>query len=188
MRQRAHISRLTQGDQPTFFFSRAIKLRQMKNSITMTLEASCRPTATLKEIKTRVVQHLTQLYNGDPCPLQILDLNIGSAMRVNLEVNAWLRHYPLGNEIRDTFFRFEHNKAPGLDGLPLDFLVRHWSIVKGKIIAVVLYFFLHGIMYKPLNHTCYFDIEEGGIFHAKKLYAHLMCMFSLQAHIEDLSE
>jgi len=63
LRQRAHIDWLRQGDQGTAFFGRAIRSRCSKNSIMRTLDLDGNQVTSLNEMKERLVNHFTGIYD-----------------------------------------------------------------------------------------------------------------------------
>jgi hypothetical protein len=52
-------------------------------------------------------------------------------------------------------------KAPGLDGFPACFFLRHLEIIKEDVITAVKQFFIDGILPEEINDTSIFLIPKG---------------------------
>lgn len=55
--------------------------------------------------------------------------------------NAKLRAYPSGEEVWNVIKKLPRAKAPGIDGLTVEFLIHHWREMKDDFVSAILHFF-----------------------------------------------
>jgi hypothetical protein len=56
--------------------------------------------------------------------------------QVTQEENNFLTVPFTEDEIKKAIFEMEHNKAPGLDGFPIEFYQKFWDVIKGDLITM----------------------------------------------------
>lgn len=151
LQQRAHVNWLTKEDQGSKFFAQAIKARHARNSILGTLDMNGIQTNTLAAIKERAVNYFSTLYMAPNRSRPISNLNIIIEDRSSMAENAILRAVPSIDEIWNVIKSLPKAKAPGIDGLTVEFLLHHWGIMKDDFLVAILHFFNSKHMLRSLN-------------------------------------
>jgi hypothetical protein len=62
--------------------------------------------------------------------------SVGDIPQVSTEENDLLIANFSEEEVRESIFQMEHNKAPGLDGFPPEFYQVFWNIIKDDLMAL----------------------------------------------------
>lgn len=141
LQHRAHVNWLTQGDQGSKFFARAIKARQARNSVMRTIDEEERQTNSMEEMKSMAVDYFTTLYVAENRTPPIPNLNLNAENRPSVEENAKLRAFPNEEEIWRTLKSMSNSKTPRMDGITLEIIAYHWSHIKKDILQAVFHFF-----------------------------------------------
>jgi len=79
------------------------------------------------------------------------EFQIEDIPQVSILENEFLTTNFTEDEVRTAVFQMEHNKAPGLDGFPLEFYQVFWSLIKDDLMALFTDFYDGSLPLNSLN-------------------------------------
>lgn len=143
---------LEEGDQNSKFFHVSTLIRRRRNKIVSVQNRDHRVVSNFESIGQTFVEYYTDLFSSSnpyfPPELTALFPTPLSEQEVH-----GLADVPLPAEIRSAVFSMSNGKSLGSDGMSPYFFKFYWEILKDRTIKAVQYFFEHGFLIKPLNHT-----------------------------------
>lgn len=98
---------------------------------------------TLEQMKDRVVRHFLELFECSPYIPPLID--VAFDVQVSIELNAWIRSYPIEEEVKASLFSMLRGKVSGPDGIPVDILRLHWELVKHDLLKLRYFSFANGM-------------------------------------------
>ncbi|GJX67235.1 RNA-directed DNA polymerase, eukaryota, reverse transcriptase zinc-binding domain protein [Tanacetum coccineum] len=150
--QKAKIKWLKVRDRNNSYFHKVLKSRSHKNRIN-TIRDSLGNLFHGDDVVAQFVKHFQQfLSNVEPVkdfePFSYLIQKKLSAANANSMVRE-----VSDDEIKETMFQIDGNKAPGPYGLSSLFFKKAWGIVGGNVCSAIKEFFSTGIMLREINST-----------------------------------
>jgi hypothetical protein len=96
-------------------------------------------------MKTSQTTHLQFRARGwsllEESDISILEERTNDIPQVNERENEILTSPFMMEEIKETMFQMEHNKAPSLDGFPIEFYQIFWEVIKKDLMTLFINFF-----------------------------------------------
>ena len=154
LKQKSRIQWLKLGDQNTSFFHKAIKSRNIRNSIKVITLANGRRIEDPEDIKQEAVAHFQNIlcYVGPSFDHNhYLDNLVGFTWSPQ-HLDSLNRRITQ-EEIKNAIFSMNDSKAPGPYGFASLFYKKAWSIVGSDVIEAVMSFFNSGCILREINCT-----------------------------------
>lgn len=155
-RQKSRIQWLKDGDANTAFFYMAVIVHQVKNSIKYLRDAQNIRIDNEDQIKDMIISFCRQLLGSDSrgiTPYSVDKIHSLHPFHCSKFLAESLVQIPSNEDIISTIFSMPKNKAPGLDGFPVEFFIEAWSIVGEDTVKAVREFFTAGFLLKRFNVT-----------------------------------
>jgi hypothetical protein len=156
LKQKARNQWLHLGDQNSAYFHRVIKGRQARNSISFLFDEQGNKVDDIDGIKgiaERFYKNLlgtTHMVFTKEHAARIQQL---ISPTISVENCLMLERDVTVEEIKETIFSMQANKAPGPDGYTSDFFKAAWPVVGGDVVAAIRNFFVSGCLLKEVNAT-----------------------------------
>ncbi|KAL6126211.1 hypothetical protein ACLB2K_074262 [Fragaria x ananassa] len=147
---KSRVKCLTEGDRNTSFFHAMVKVRQLKQSLSIMRDGGC-IIDDLKDISDHVVIYFKDLFTTDSA---VRDTGLVAQVipkLVTSEENALLTAIPTSAEIFQTMCSMDHNSSPGPDDFIGVFFMKCWSIVGVEIVQAIQSFFISGYILPHFN-------------------------------------
>ncbi|XP_044505748.1 uncharacterized protein LOC123225703 [Mangifera indica] len=153
-RQKSKVYWLKKGDQNTKFFFKSIKGRRNRNSIYRIQREDGSFVHNMEEVKEEFMERFKSVLNGD----EYSNVNLNKLKKLvkfwlGSEENDILIKENSVEEIKETIFAMDNNKAPGLDGYGACFFKAGWNIIGDDVIKAIKHFFKTGHLLKEVNCT-----------------------------------
>ena len=89
-------------------------------------------------IKSYVGKYYEQLYTKETCNIQKQKIFLDSTEKkiTDTDNNTLVRSITEA-EVYDTISKMNTKKAPGIDGIPVEFFIKFWEIVKNEICEIL---------------------------------------------------
>lgn len=134
--KRSHETWLHKGDNNTDYFHKIANGRKRKNTIFSLIDDD----NTIEGDKA-LLDHATNYYKklfgpADESRIPLSQSLFDNTEKLTQEDNANLCRPFTESEIKDALFQMEHNKAAGLDKIPIEFYQNCWDIIKNDIIEL----------------------------------------------------
>ncbi|CAM8992687.1 unnamed protein product [Rhodiola kirilowii] len=157
-KQRSRVSWLKAGDNNTAFFHRKANGRRKANFISQLRDAEGRTQTDQAAMQSIAIDYFTGLFSNQTghTPVSLEDVLASMADlpgRVTRSHNDLLLSPYTERDIYAAVHQLAPCKAPGLDGLPAEFLQRHWHTIKTDFVNLCLSFLNDGILPAGLNDT-----------------------------------
>jgi hypothetical protein len=156
LKQKARNQWLQLGDQNNSFFHCSLKVQHAKKTITHLWDDQGNRVEEVEQIKQVAASFYKKLLGTNQ-----LQFTASKADRVRHLISvaistdqaALLEKEITADEIKDTLFNMKNNKAPGLDGFPVEFFKSAWSVVGQDFIAAIKDFFVSSKLLTEVNAT-----------------------------------
>ena len=134
--ERAKVKTLLQGDNNTHFFHLVANGKHRKQHI-FRLEQENGIIVGDNNLKNYITNYYKNLF-GQPEAnnFSLVESRIEDIPQVSAEKNIRLTSPFTEEEVKQTVFQMEHNKAPGPDGFPAEFYQVFWEIIKGDLMSL----------------------------------------------------
>ncbi|XP_070011185.1 uncharacterized protein [Nicotiana sylvestris] len=151
-RQKSRAVWITVGDSNTKFFHRHLKARQARNRIcTICNELGQKLTDPLL-VEQQFISFFEDLLGTRDSELPCLDVNIArNGPCLNREQQLNMIKSVSDSEILQGLKELPSDKAPAIDGFPVEFFKKYWNIVGEEVIKAVKEFFESG---KLMKNVC----------------------------------
>ena len=134
--ERAKVKTLLEGDDNTRFFHLVANGKHRKQHI-YKLENDEGVVVGDDQLKSHITQFYKNLFGTpDTSEITLMEDQISDIPQVSPKENDVLISEFTESEVRDTVFQMEHNKAPGLDGFPVEFYQVFWNVIKDDLMAL----------------------------------------------------
>ena len=146
---------LSEGDKNTKYFHRKASNRHAKNRLTDLFDAGgvWQDTASGME-SVAVLTYFTSMFESAPMDHERIRSAVNLLTpRVTATMNSELCAPYSDMEIRAALFQMYPTKAPGPDGMPLEFFQKYWDVVGSDVCAAVRNFLHSGRLLKEVNFT-----------------------------------
>ena len=154
--QKSRVQWLGLGDRNSRFFHKVTQSRNARNTIRRIVTADGRILTSPMDIKAEAASHFESFLNGSQqggselAQEEIADL---VDFRCSNEAKTMLMQPVEVSEITETLFSMPANKAPGLDGFPMEFYKAAWPVIGKDFITAIQSFFMFGFMPHSVNAT-----------------------------------
>lgn len=154
LRQKSRVTWIDYGDSNSKYFYAQLKIRANKNTITTVYNDMgvkiIDPKAVEKEFTNFFTQLMWKATRLKPCP-NTRFINAGNCLTLQhqYELIKEITHEEVDEAVRD----MPNDKAPGVDGYPIEFFTKHWMTVRQDIYEAVSFFFHTGTMNPAWNYT-----------------------------------
>ncbi|KAL6126088.1 hypothetical protein ACLB2K_074139 [Fragaria x ananassa] len=147
---KSRVKWLTEGDRNTSFFHAMVKVRQLKQSLSIMRYGGC-IIDDPKDINDHVVIYFKDLFTADSA---VRDTGLVAQVipkLVTSEENALLTAIPTSTKIFQTMCSMDHNSSPGPDGFGGVFFMKCWLIVGVEVVQAIQSFFISGYILPHFN-------------------------------------
>ncbi|CAM8921539.1 unnamed protein product [Rhodiola kirilowii] len=132
--QRSRVLWLKAGDNNTTFFHKKANGRRKTNLVSQLRDAEGRIHTNQEEMQSVAITYFTSIFSTQPGQVSVSAEEIMASMddlptRVTREHNDMLMRPFTERDIYAAVHQLHPLKAPGLDGIPAEFLQRHWDII-----------------------------------------------------------
>lgn len=142
---RSRVLWLEQGEKPSRYFFKLEKERNEKNHVNSILDANEVEVSDFNEVEQAHVEFYANLFSPEPIDL-LMKENILS------EISTFLSEPDREScegilslaELTASVKSLNHNKAPGLDGLSVEFYLKFWDLLGPQLLDVINYCFAVG--------------------------------------------
>ncbi|XP_024163822.1 uncharacterized protein LOC112170746 [Rosa chinensis] len=147
---KSRISWLSNGDRNTSFFHAMVKVRNLKQSLSVMRDGN-RLLEDPKEVSGHIIDYFRSLFTADYSVVDtgLVDRTIPCLVS-DLENNALIA-MPSSDEIYQVMCSMDHSSAPGPDGFGGVFYSHCWSIVGQDVVSAVQSFFSQSYILPNFN-------------------------------------
>lgn len=156
LHQKSRVKWLSVGDLNTGVFHKAVRANLSRNVIHYLLDVAdikIFDSVTLKNMTSQFYESLLGSENSEINPLSVDQIKDIHPFRCPQALATQLVAIPTDLEIRDIVFALPKNKAPGPDGVSVEFFVTSWDLVGSDLVAAVKYFFVTPELSRQVNST-----------------------------------
>lgn len=150
-RLKSRIRWLKAGDSNTKFFHKGVLAHQSWNAITYLRDSL--GNNQIKGMNVAYFQNILGSETPDVLPMTVDLIKEIHPFRCDSTLTASLTMLPTDEEINGVFIKMAKSKAPGPDGLSMEFFSDAWDIVGGDAIHAVREFFVSGQLLHSFNTT-----------------------------------
>lgn len=165
-KQWARMHWLVGGERNTRFFHMSVKSRTRLNRILQLKDPNGSWCTDETQLRDMARHFYAMLYTKDPSVVSHPEL--WSFPRLSPRTITWLNSAVTESEIQTAMFHLGAHKALGPDGLPAEFLQRHWNWVGESVISFVTQAFRDGVVSADMNQS-------------------VICLLPKQPHPENIS-
>ncbi|KAH0642061.1 hypothetical protein KY290_033665 [Solanum tuberosum] len=151
LQQKSRANWIKGGDANTKFFHAQVKIRESKNSITSVYDNAGIKVQDPQMVEAEFIRFYSKIMGARaknlPCP-NVAFIKEGPCL--TYEQKCRLVVPVTKEEIMLAIKSMPTNKSPGIDGSPIEFFVKNWTVVKLNVVQSIQEFFHPGKCLKPL--------------------------------------
>ncbi|KAL6464153.1 hypothetical protein MHYP_G00264700 [Metynnis hypsauchen] len=149
---RARFQLLREMDAPSSFFFNLEKQYNESKQIYALYMSDGRLSSDVREIQDRTVEFYSDLYKAEKCDNDCVDTLLADLPKLALD-NKDMLDLPLTlEELKTAVFQMSPGRAPGIDGLPVEFYKTFWDHIGQDLLSVLSQHWLKvAVLYLPTH-------------------------------------